>query len=82
MFAIRAAHPRGAQWTYGAARKGIVAVTAVPHPGELSHSKVPSSRSTRSRLLIKPRSPDFPIWLGASQRHHRTRRDYRDRWTG
>ena len=51
--------------TYEAARKGTVTVTLVPPPGSLSNSNVPFSWSTRSRILITPSPPDFPIWLGA-----------------
>ncbi len=48
--------------SYEAARKGTVTFTLVPCPGSLSNSNVPPSCSTRSRILISPRPPDFPIW--------------------
>ena len=47
--------------TYDAARKGTVTLTVVPCPGSLSNSHVPSSWRTRSRILISPSPPDFPI---------------------
>ena len=47
--------------TYEAARKGTVTLTVVPCPGSLSNSNVPSSWCTRSRILISPSPPDFPI---------------------
>ena len=56
---LSAAHQ--APETYDAARKGTVTVTLVPPPGSLSNLNVPFSCSTRSRILITPSPPDFPI---------------------
>ena len=50
--------------TYESGRKGTVTFTVVPRPGSLSNANVPSNWSTRSRILISPRPPDFPTWSG------------------